>query len=211
MIRRLKADVLAELPPKTRTLIPLSGPEFAKAADAERDAWLRLVPAMSDTVLEATLAEALGDAFAFDQALERLERDMAGVGVSAVQVAGERQALALAKIPLIIEHVRELLANDERRKVVVMAHHRSVLSALASEFGAEAVSLHGGTDMRDRQGIVDTFQTNARVRVFITTSDGEQTWDTVGVDENIIEASWQALLDGIEYYYNNFAANGEAK
>jgi 2-isopropylmalate synthase len=43
------------------------------------------------------------------------------------------------------------------------------------------------------------------VRVFITTSDGEQTWDTVGVDENIIEASWQALIDGIEYYYNNFA------
>jgi 2-isopropylmalate synthase len=46
--------------------------------------------------------------------------------------------------------------------------------------------------------------TAARVRVFITTSDGEQTWDTVGVDENIIEASWQALIDGIEYYYNNF-------
>jgi 2-isopropylmalate synthase len=50
--------------------------------------------------------------------------------------------------------------------------------------------------------------TAARVRVFITTSDGEQTWDTVGVDENIIEASWQALIDGIEYYYNNFAADG---
>jgi 2-isopropylmalate synthase len=47
--------------------------------------------------------------------------------------------------------------------------------------------------------------TAARVRVFITTSDGEQTWDTVGVDENIIEASWQALVDGVEYYYNNFA------
>jgi hypothetical protein len=30
----------------------------------------------------------------------------------------------------------------------------------------------------------------------------------VGVDENIIEASWQALLDGIEYYYNNFASEG---
>ncbi len=51
--------------------------------------------------------------------------------------------------------------------------------------------------------------TAARVRVFITTSDGEQTWDTVGVDENIIEASWQALIDGLEYYYNNFVANGE--
>jgi 2-isopropylmalate synthase len=46
--------------------------------------------------------------------------------------------------------------------------------------------------------------TAARVRVFITTSDGEQTWDTVGVDENIIEASWQGLVDSVEYYFNNF-------
>jgi 2-isopropylmalate synthase len=45
--------------------------------------------------------------------------------------------------------------------------------------------------------------TAARVRVFITTSDGEKTWDTVGVDENIIEASWQALVDSMEYAYNN--------
>jgi 2-isopropylmalate synthase len=51
--------------------------------------------------------------------------------------------------------------------------------------------------------------TAARVRVFITTSDGDQTWDTVGVDENIIEASWQALVDGLEYYYNNFAREHE--
>ncbi len=51
--------------------------------------------------------------------------------------------------------------------------------------------------------------TAARVRVFITTSDGEESWDTVGVDENIIEASWQALLDGLEYYYNNTVAEEE--
>jgi 2-isopropylmalate synthase len=50
--------------------------------------------------------------------------------------------------------------------------------------------------------------TAAKVRVFITTSDGEDSWDTVGVDENIIEASWQALVDGVEYYYNNMAADG---
>ena len=53
--------------------------------------------------------------------------------------------------------------------------------------------------------------TAARVRVFITTSDGEQTWDTVGVDENIIEASWQALVDGLEYYFNNFAGETAGK
>ena len=51
--------------------------------------------------------------------------------------------------------------------------------------------------------------TAAKVRVFITHSDGEQTWDTVGVSENIIEASWQALVDGMEYYYNNSVVSRE--
>ena len=41
--------------------------------------------------------------------------------------------------------------------------------------------------------------TAAKVRVFTEFSDGNETWGTVGVSENIIEASWQALLDGIEY------------
>jgi 2-isopropylmalate synthase len=46
--------------------------------------------------------------------------------------------------------------------------------------------------------------TAARVRVFITSSDGEKTWSTVGVSESIEEASWQALVDAMEYYYNNY-------
>ncbi len=44
----------------------------------------------------------------------------------------------------------------------------------------------------------------AKVRVFVTTSDHEREWDTVGVSENIIEASWEALIDSFDYYYNNF-------
>jgi 2-isopropylmalate synthase len=41
--------------------------------------------------------------------------------------------------------------------------------------------------------------TAARVRVVIESSDGQDTWGTVGVHENIIEASWAALVDSIEY------------
>lgn len=41
--------------------------------------------------------------------------------------------------------------------------------------------------------------TGARVRVLIETSDGKQSWGTVGVSTNIIEASWEALLDSIAY------------
>lgn len=41
--------------------------------------------------------------------------------------------------------------------------------------------------------------TGAVVRVLVETSDGEKTWGTVGVSSNIIEASWQALVDSIAY------------
>ncbi|MGE5582815.1 MAG: citramalate synthase [Bacillota bacterium] len=41
--------------------------------------------------------------------------------------------------------------------------------------------------------------TAAKVRVLIESSDGRSTWGTVGVSENLIEASWEALVDSIEY------------
>ncbi|WP_334144443.1 citramalate synthase [Rhabdothermincola sp.] len=41
--------------------------------------------------------------------------------------------------------------------------------------------------------------TGSVVRVLIDSTDGDQTWTTVGVSENIIEASWQALVDSIVY------------
>lgn len=41
--------------------------------------------------------------------------------------------------------------------------------------------------------------TSARVRVLIESGDEEERWGTVGVSENIIEASYQALVDSIEY------------
>jgi 2-isopropylmalate synthase len=41
--------------------------------------------------------------------------------------------------------------------------------------------------------------TAAKTRVLITSGDGDETWGTVGVADNIIEASWQALVDSLEY------------
>jgi 2-isopropylmalate synthase len=48
--------------------------------------------------------------------------------------------------------------------------------------------------------ILDEFKgTAAKTRVLITSGDGDDTWGTVGVAHNIIDASWQALVDSIEY------------
>jgi 2-isopropylmalate synthase len=41
--------------------------------------------------------------------------------------------------------------------------------------------------------------TAARTRVLVTSTDGHATWGTVGVSDNIIEASWLALVEGLEY------------
>ncbi len=41
--------------------------------------------------------------------------------------------------------------------------------------------------------------TAARVRVLVESSDGKSTWGTVGVSDNIIEASWEALVDSVTY------------
>lgn len=54
--------------------------------------------------------------------------------------------------------------------------------------------------------------TAAKVRVLIESSDGEEYWGTVGVSEDIIEASWEALVDSIEYkLYKDKQNNGDKK
>ncbi|MDB6041295.1 MAG: citramalate synthase, partial [Verrucomicrobiales bacterium] len=41
--------------------------------------------------------------------------------------------------------------------------------------------------------------TAAKTRVLIESSDGKEVWNTVGVSENIVDASLQALVDSIEF------------
>jgi 2-isopropylmalate synthase len=69
-------------------------------------------------------------------------------------------------------------------------------AAIGPKFGVlEHIHL---TDFRVR--VLDSGRgTGSVTRVLVDTSDGERTWTTIGVSENIIEASWQALYDSIVY------------
>ena len=54
------------------------------------------------------------------------------------------------------------------------------------------------TDYKVR--VLDTNKgTGAVTRVLLDATDGDTSWSTIGVSENIIEASWQALSDSIVY------------
>jgi 2-isopropylmalate synthase len=78
----------------------------------------------------------------------------------------------------------------------VNALDTALRTALDGNFPAlERVHL---TDYKVR--VLDTNKgTGAATRVLIDSTDGNGTWTTIGVNENIIEASWQALLDSIHF------------
>ncbi len=73
-------------------------------------------------------------------------------------------------------------------------------SALRSALGARYPALDRVhlTDYKVR--VLDTEKgTGAVTRVLIDTTNGDRSWTTIGVSENIIEASWQALYDSLVY------------
>lgn len=53
--------------------------------------------------------------------------------------------------------------------------------------------------------------TGARVRVLIESTDGKRRWGTIGVSSNVVEASWQALIDSVEYKLHKDHAKPRAR
>ncbi len=92
--------------------------------------------------------------------------------------------------------------GDDRRLAVgegngpVNALDAALRTALAGDYPAlDRISL---TDFKVR--VLDTGKgTGAITRVLLDSTDGSREWTTIGVSENIIEASWQALVDSLVY------------
>lgn len=155
MVRRLKADVLKQLPAKRRQIVLL---DVENAED---------VVAAEERALEAQRA-----------AIARAREEIAGLphaeqvmrlrqcrAIALSEIAKVRHDTALAKLPEAVEHIEEILGNVD--KLVVFAHHRDVQMGLKRAFERIAVELHGGVEQAERQKAVDAFQQDRRVRVFV--------------------------------------------
>jgi 2-isopropylmalate synthase len=96
----------------------------------------------------------------------------------------------------------KLWAGDERLVAIgegngpVNALDAALRSVLCSRY-PQLGRIHL-TDYRVRV-IEGAAETGAVVRVLIDSTDGDESWSTVGVSENVIEASWQALVDSFVY------------
>ena len=94
--------------------------------------------------------------------------------------------------------------EGEGERVIAVGEGNGPVNALDAAFRSavgdrfpQLASMHL-TDYKVR--VLDSTKgTGARTRVLIDSSDGQRTWSTIGVSDNVIEASWKALADAIVY------------
>jgi SWI/SNF-related matrix-associated actin-dependent regulator of chromatin subfamily A-like protein 1 len=146
MMRRSKDQVLA-LPPKLRTWLPVDVPSGTGA---------REIREVVDLLIGQRAAPA-GDPGAIDDGRTRTH-------VLAL-LTKARQRLAGAKVGATSDLVSGAIEQGE--KVIVFSCFEEPLQALATDFGDAAVLLTGRTPAHKRQGLVDRFQQDETIRVFL--------------------------------------------
>jgi len=142
MIRRLKADVLKELPPKVRTVVPieLNNRKVYDLAEADFIAW---VQSTRGNIAAAKAKQA--------EALARIE--------------ALKQLTIRGKIKSVIQWIENYLDTDG--KLVVFATHKETIAELMNHFGNIAVKLDGSSSQTERDMAVHQFQNNPEVRLFV--------------------------------------------
>jgi len=142
MIRRVKVDVLKDLPPKRRTVVPMEITNRKEYRRAEKD-FIQWVNETSG----------------------KMKAEKASVAEALVKI-GELKRLAVkGKLDACVEWIRDFLESGE--KLVVFAVHQFVIERLMEEFKDVAVKVDGSVSMDKRQDAVDQFQTIENVRLFV--------------------------------------------
>ena len=114
------------------------------------------------------------------------------VSIRKDNVAGKDTSEATIKITVHGETVKEIAEGDGPVNALDAALRKALVRFYPQLAGMNLV------DYKVR--IIDsTHGTAAKTRVFIESSDGDTSWATVGVSYDIIEASWLALRDSIDY------------
>ena len=163
MIRRLKEDVLTELPGKRRVVleIPATG-TVARIVEEER----RKADSLNEKIEQITAQAMMADAECNEIAFRLAVRELRGAESLAFdEMSRIRHETAVAKIPHMIEHIDDSLETSP--KIIVFAHHTDVIDALAKHYGTQCVTLTGQHSVTRRQAAVDRFQGDPSCRLII--------------------------------------------
>ena len=166
MVRRTRKEVRPDLPDKQREVIVLPPAGAVGALEQEREASQDFTSRMFALRLRVELAKADADPQRYKDAVRDLQ-DLNQHQFS--EMSKVRRETAVAKVPMIIEHLRSELENGE--KIVFFAHHRDVIQPVFEAFKSVAVrldgSMTGDAGMRERQASIDAFQRDPKVLLFV--------------------------------------------
>lgn len=184
MIRRLKSDVMKELPPKRRQVIELPANGLSDVLKKEKEVWNKhqgIVERLNQLMSEA------GNDEEYKEQVSRLKREAA---VAFEEMAAVRHETALAKVPYVISHIKDSLESGD--KVVVFGHHLDVLGQIHKAFPKMSVMMTGETSLKDRQDAVDSFQNDDSVRLFVGSTTAAGLGITLTASSHVIfgELDW---------------------
>ncbi len=181
MVRRLKADVLTELPPKRRQIIEIEADGNLRAAEVSaRDATERL----EELRARVELARASDRREDYEAAVAELEE---GAGAAFAEMSKLRFELGMAKLPQAIAFIEDAL---ESSKCIVFGHHIDVIKALKDRFPQAAV-ITGSTPGDQRMAEVDRFQNDPECNVFLgNNAAAEGITLTAGSHVIFVEGDW---------------------
>ena len=164
MVRRLKKDVLKELPPKQHQCIELAANGMQGLVDEEWDIEDRYNAEVSRLKSEMEVAHNSGNQESFAKAAAELEKRHKAHFQDCAKLAHE---VGIRKVPMVIQFCLELLEGNE--KLAVFAHHHDVELALEKAFQdaeIETVRLTGMESDKQKDAAITAFQTGS-ARVFI--------------------------------------------
>ena len=202
MLRRTKAEVLPELPPKSREYLSVglaNEAEYRRAEGAVAK-WIGECHAKDAEFMEGLYAKAAEaglegedyDAFMAKgiEARERSATKRAERAEALVRFTALKRLAAKGKLPAVIEWVQDWLESNEGRKLVIFGHHVETVRELAAAFGSRAIE--GATSAQDRQAAVDEFQTDPSVRVIVANiqAGGVGITLTAASDVLFVEQHW---------------------
>jgi SWI/SNF-related matrix-associated actin-dependent regulator 1 of chromatin subfamily A len=189
MVRRLKADVLTELPAKRRQVIELPvDAEAEQVIAAERATFERQEAAKAALEDARDRAEAEGDQAGYEAAVAGLA---AGARIAFEEMSAMRHASALAALPQVLAAIADLREGGVK-KLLVFAHHQDVVAAIAGAYPGESVQITGETPKDARQGIVQRFQEDPLCWLFVGNIQAAGTGLTLTAASHVVfaELSW---------------------
>lgn len=163
MVRRLKKDVLTELPAKTRQVIDLPLNGCKQAVAQEQASWERHEAELARLRDVVDLAHASENEEDYQQAVERLNHN---VRIAFSAISKERHRVAVAKIPAVLDHIDRIL-DEGTGKILVFAHHHDVVDGLMEHYGNKAVKLDGRMNNNDKNESVRRFQEDKDCKIFV--------------------------------------------